>query len=148
MRKLMEAYCARLSYSVGQRKTRDKFTFVTMHGGAEVHDWQTVDEVGLRHKHLIIAMPRLDPCQQQEEAVTFMVEVKGQDGSVLTFKLKKTTRMHEVMEVYCAKNSLLLGAVKFLFGHRGVGFTDTPETLGMAEGTSNMVEAMWQLQQL
>ena len=76
-----------------------------------------------------------------------MVQVNGQDGSMLEFKLKKKTRMRKVMEVYCGKQSLLIGAVQFVFGYRGVGYMDTPETLGM-EGTENRIEAMWQLQQL
>ncbi|KAJ1485580.1 ubiquitin-related domain-containing protein, partial [Baffinella frigidus] len=42
------------------------------------------------------------------------LEVKGQDGNIVHFKMKRTTALKKLMEAYCFRQSLPMDQIRFL----------------------------------
>ena len=62
------------------------------------------------------------------------LKVKGQDGIYVHFKIKKKTQLKKLMEAYCARQSLQMDQIRFLFDGRKLYDADTPDELDMEDG--------------
>ena len=72
-----------------------------------------------------------------------MGPVRGslQDGNIVHFKMKKKTKLKKLMEAYCARQSLQMDQIRFLFdGNRLRGDTQTPDELAMED--DDVIDAM------
>uniref|UniRef100_A0AC35GEV7 Ubiquitin-like domain-containing protein n=1 Tax=Panagrolaimus sp. PS1159 TaxID=55785 RepID=A0AC35GEV7_9BILA len=70
---------------------------------------------------------------QDQEYIT--LKLKHEDGNVINFRVKYTTRMDALMKKYAERTNLDLNSLRFLdqFGNR-VKYAATPRTLEMEEG--------------
>nr|VZI46060.1 unnamed protein product [Spirometra erinaceieuropaei] len=57
--------------------------------------------------------------------------VHGQDGSVIHFKIKRTTPLKKLMTAYCDRLGLTLSNVRFTCDGEHVQQEDTPESLDL-----------------
>lgn len=62
------------------------------------------------------------------------INVKSQEGTVICFKLRKTTQLKKMIESYCQRNGYHSRSVRFIYEGDRVKETDTPATLGMEDG--------------
>jgi Leucine-rich repeat (LRR) protein len=69
----------------------------------------------------------------QNENVHFNLKVKGQDGCFVHFKIKKTTALKTLMQVYCARQGLEMSTTCFLFDGKKVRETQTPAETNMQD---------------
>jgi small ubiquitin-related modifier len=68
------------------------------------------------------------------------LKVKGQDGAVVHFKIKRKTALKKLMEAYCQRQSLQLDQIRFLFDGTRLRDTHTPEELDMED--DDVIDAM------
>mmetsp|Transcript_12066 Transcript_12066/g.29307 ORF Transcript_12066/g.29307 Transcript_12066/m.29307 type:complete len:136 (-) Transcript_12066:438-845(-) len=64
------------------------------------------------------------------------LKVKGQDGKIVHFKLKRTTRIRKLLESYCTREHLQLEQTRFMFNGQPLtagGFV-APDALEMEDG--------------
>uniref|UniRef100_A0A5K3F9V5 Small ubiquitin-related modifier n=1 Tax=Mesocestoides corti TaxID=53468 RepID=A0A5K3F9V5_MESCO len=57
------------------------------------------------------------------------VSVHGQDGSVIRFKIRRTTPFKKLINVYCQRMGLSVSNVRFTCDGEHVQYEDTPESL-------------------
>ncbi|KAF5181187.1 Small ubiquitin-related modifier [Thalictrum thalictroides] len=62
------------------------------------------------------------------------LKVKGQDGQVVNFRVKKTIHLGKLMSVYCQRQSLDIKAIVFLYDGRYIKLKNTPAQLEMEDG--------------
>ena len=64
-----------------------------------------------------------------------MGPVRGslQDGNIVYFKIKKKTELKKLMEAYCARQSLQMDQIRFLFDGCRLRDTQTPDELDMED---------------
>jgi len=62
------------------------------------------------------------------------INVKSQEGTVICFKLKKTTQMKKMIDSYCQRNGYHSKSVRFIYEGERIKETDTPAALGMEDG--------------
>jgi len=58
-----------------------------------------------------------------------LVKVKGQDNSIIQFKIKKGTPFRKLMTAYCEKQGVQLDSMRFKFDGVPIGLNDTPTSL-------------------
>lgn len=68
------------------------------------------------------------------------LKVKGQDGNIVHFKIKKKTQLKKLMEAYCARQSLQMDQIRFLFDGNRLRDTQTPDELDMED--DDVIDAM------
>eukprot|EP00802_Teleaulax_amphioxeia_P030026 Tamp_32378.p1 GENE.Tamp_32378~~Tamp_32378.p1 ORF type:complete len:100 (+),score=35.96 Tamp_32378:150-449(+) len=61
------------------------------------------------------------------------LKVKGQDGNIVHFKIKKKTQLKKLMEAYCARQSLRMDQTRFLYHGIECQETHTPAELDIKE---------------
>ncbi|KMT05641.1 hypothetical protein BVRB_7g167780 [Beta vulgaris subsp. vulgaris] len=62
------------------------------------------------------------------------LKVKGQDGSEVFFRTKRTTPLKKLMNAYCDRQSVDMQSIAFLFDGRRLQGDQTPEALEMEDG--------------
>ena len=64
-----------------------------------------------------------------------MGPVRGslQDGNIMHFKINKKTQLMKLMEAYCARQSLQMEQIRFLFDGNRLRDTQTPDELDMED---------------
>ncbi|KAL5219699.1 hypothetical protein ABZP36_024412 [Zizania latifolia] len=62
------------------------------------------------------------------------LKVKGQDGSEVFFRIKRSTQLKKLMNAYCDHQSLDLRAIAILFDDRMLRADQTPDELEMDDG--------------
>ncbi|TVY58943.1 Ubiquitin-like protein pmt3/smt3 [Lachnellula cervina] len=73
--------------------------------------------------------PAAAPVEDQKPKVQHIeVMAKDQNGSEVTFKIKRTTPLEKVMDAYCKNKGLTRGALRFLYDGERLNPTDTPES--------------------
>ncbi|XP_036607563.1 small ubiquitin-related modifier 2-like, partial [Trichosurus vulpecula] len=61
------------------------------------------------------------------------LEVAGQDGSVVQFKIKRHTPLSKLMKAYCERQGLSMRQIRFQFDGQPIKETDTPAQLEMED---------------
>ncbi|KAG5450045.1 Small ubiquitin- modifier 2-A [Clonorchis sinensis] len=61
------------------------------------------------------------------------LKVQGQEGSIVHFKIKKTTPLRKLMNAYCERMGYQPMSVRFIFDGNNVHDTHTPASLEMEE---------------
>ncbi|CAH8545977.1 unnamed protein product, partial [Dicrocoelium dendriticum] len=56
------------------------------------------------------------------------LKVQGQEGSIVHFKIKKTTPLRKLMNAYCERMGYQPSSVRFIFDGNNVHDTHTPAT--------------------
>jgi len=71
-----------------------------------------------------------------------MGPVRGslQDGNIVHFKIKKKTQLRKLMEAYCARQSLQMDQIRFLFDGNRLWDAQTPDELDMED--DDVIDAM------
>ncbi|KAL5962530.1 Small ubiquitin-related modifier 2-A [Taenia solium] len=69
------------------------------------------------------------PKEKNNEPINLTVH--GQDGSVIHFKIKRTTPFKKLMNAYCQRLGLTLANVRFTCDGEHVQYEDTPESLDL-----------------
>ncbi|XP_037584135.1 small ubiquitin-related modifier 2-like [Cebus imitator] len=59
------------------------------------------------------------------------LQVAGQDGSVVQFKIKRHTPLSKLMKAYCERQGLSMRQIRFRFDGQPINETDTPAQLEM-----------------
>ncbi|KAL3314590.1 Small ubiquitin- modifier 3 [Cichlidogyrus casuarinus] len=59
------------------------------------------------------------------------IRVQNQEGSVIHFKIKKTTLLKKLMNAYCTRLGVKLSSVRFIFDGDTIKDSDTPDALDM-----------------
>ncbi|XP_052179046.1 small ubiquitin-related modifier 1-like [Diospyros lotus] len=62
------------------------------------------------------------------------LKVKGQDGSEVFFRIKRSTQLKKLMNAYCDRQSVEFNSIAFLFDGRRLRAEQTPEELEMEDG--------------
>jgi len=68
------------------------------------------------------------------------LKVKGQDGNIVHFKIKRKTQLKKLMEAYCARQSLQMEQIRFLFDGQRLREQQTPDELDMED--DDVIDAM------
>lgn len=68
------------------------------------------------------------------------LKVKGQDGNIVHFKIKRKTVLKKLMEAYCQRQSLQLDQIRFLFDGARLRDNQTPDELDMED--DDVIDAM------
>jgi len=63
-----------------------------------------------------------------------------QDGDIVYFQIRKTTQVHELMAMYCTRQRICSGQIRFLFYGRRLRDEQTPEDLEMED--DDLIEAI------
>ena len=63
-----------------------------------------------------------------------------QDGNIVHFKIKKKTQLKKLMEAYCARQSLHMDQIRFLFDGNRLREVQTPDELEMED--DDVIDAM------
>ena len=63
-----------------------------------------------------------------------------QDGNIVHFKMKKKTQLKKLMEAYCARQSLQMEQIRFLFDGNRLRDSQTPDELEMED--DDVIDAM------
>ncbi|TVY38553.1 Small ubiquitin-related modifier, partial [Lachnellula occidentalis] len=73
-------------------------------------------------------LPAAAPVEDQKPK-TQVIEVKAKDqnGSEVTFKIKRTTPLEKVMDAYCKNKGLAKDSLRFFYDGLRLTGTDTPE---------------------
>ncbi|XP_074650247.1 small ubiquitin-related modifier 3-like [Tubulanus polymorphus] len=59
------------------------------------------------------------------------LKVSGQDGSIVHFKIRKSTPLKKLMQAYCDRQGVSYKQVRFVFDGNRVNEGDTPSLLEM-----------------
>ncbi|CAI9088386.1 OLC1v1022695C1 [Oldenlandia corymbosa var. corymbosa] len=62
------------------------------------------------------------------------LKVKGQDGTEVFFRIKRSTQLKKLINAYCERQSVDLAAMAFLFDGRRLQGEQTPDQLEMEDG--------------
>ncbi|KAL3508450.1 hypothetical protein ACH5RR_027851 [Cinchona calisaya] len=62
------------------------------------------------------------------------LKVKGQDGSEVFFRIKRSTQLKKLINAYCERQSVDLASMAFLFDGRCIQGEQTPDQLEMEDG--------------
>ena len=62
------------------------------------------------------------------------IKVKGQDGTEIYFKIKRTTQLKKLMDAYCSRQGIQANMCRFIFDGERIKDDDTPESLEMENG--------------
>lgn len=81
--------------------------------------------------------PKVDP---DAAADAIQVVVKDQDGGVVQFKVKSTTKFIKIFKAYCQKKALDMAAVRFIFDGLRITENSTPADIGLEN--EDVIEAM------
>mmetsp|Transcript_39707 Transcript_39707/g.61977 ORF Transcript_39707/g.61977 Transcript_39707/m.61977 type:complete len:105 (+) Transcript_39707:57-371(+) len=68
------------------------------------------------------------------------LKVKGQDGNIVHFKIKRKTNLKKLMDAYCSRQSLQADQIRFLFDGQRLRENQTPEELDMDD--DDVIDAM------
>ncbi|MFS7985404.1 putative Ubiquitin-like domain-containing protein [Helianthus anomalus] len=55
------------------------------------------------------------------------LKVKGQDGTEVFFKIKRSTQLKKLMNAYCDRQSVEINSIAFLFDGRRLRAEQTPD---------------------
>ncbi|XP_036096850.1 small ubiquitin-related modifier 2-like isoform X1 [Molossus molossus] len=59
------------------------------------------------------------------------LQVAGQDGCVVQFKMKRHTPLSKLLKAYCERQGLSMRQIRFRFDGQTINDTDTPAQLAM-----------------
>lgn len=82
-----------------------------------------------------------EPAAEGADAKHINLKVRGQDGGIVHFKIKKNTSLKKLMTAYCERANVQRNVVRFLLEGRNVQDNDTPLGLEMEEGDTLEVYA-------
>mmetsp|Transcript_19195 Transcript_19195/g.57929 ORF Transcript_19195/g.57929 Transcript_19195/m.57929 type:complete len:105 (+) Transcript_19195:301-615(+) len=74
-----------------------------------------------------------EPGAAGEEPTHLNLKVKAQDGNVVFFKAKPTTPFRKLMNAYCAKSSIDVETVNFMFDGVRLRGEQTPASVDMED---------------
>ncbi|CAI9755038.1 unnamed protein product [Fraxinus pennsylvanica] len=69
-----------------------------------------------------------------DQSIHINLKVKGQDGSEVVFRIKRSTQLKKLMNAYCDRQSVEFNSIAFLFDGRRLRGEQTPDELEMEEG--------------
>ncbi|XP_049622908.1 small ubiquitin-related modifier 3-like [Suncus etruscus] len=69
--------------------------------------------------------------QSQSTQSYIQINVSGQDGSIVHFKVKMTTKMDKLMKAYCQRQGFNIENLRFFFDGQPLKPSDTPTSLRM-----------------
>ncbi|KAL2466970.1 Small ubiquitin-related modifier 2 [Abeliophyllum distichum] len=69
-----------------------------------------------------------------DQSIHINLKVKGQDGSEVVFRIKRSTQLKKLMNAYCDRQSVDFNSIAFLFDGRRLRGEQTPDELEMEEG--------------
>ncbi|KAI3804751.1 hypothetical protein L1987_26541 [Smallanthus sonchifolius] len=118
LKKLMYAYCDRQSVELN--------SIAFLFDGRRIHGDQTPHELEMEDDDEIDAM--------LHQTAHINLKFKGQDGSEVWFRIKRSTQLKKVMKIYFYRHSVELNFMSFFFNGRLVFHEQTPDQLGMEEG--------------
>ena len=73
---------------------------------------------------------------QSPPLVKLNIKVNGRNETEVSFKIKNTTPLGKLMNVYCDKQGIKRGSQRFIFDGKRVQPNDTAHSLDMIEGDS------------
>lgn len=137
LKKLMNAYC--------ERQSVDYDSIMFMFNGQRLGGDQTPGELEMEDDDEIHAMPHDDGAQLAMEGMTISKKdtnpgyitlkvIQGLDGCEMFFRIKGSTRLMKLMNIYCERHSLDYGSFVFIFGGRCLRGEQTPDELALKEG--------------
>jgi len=74
-----------------------------------------------------------DELKESKESDHINLRVSSQDGSEVFFKIRKNTPMRKLMDAYCARQSIALNSVRFLYDGQRINPEQTPKDLDMED---------------
>lgn len=78
--------------------------------------------------------------EEKKDTEHINLKVVGQDGTSIFFKIKKHTSLKRLIDAYCQRQGVSVGAIRFLFDGRRIQPDQTPKDLGMEDG--DIIDAM------
>ncbi|XP_051133587.1 small ubiquitin-related modifier 1-like [Andrographis paniculata] len=75
-----------------------------------------------------------DDKKPADSSVHLNIKVKGQDGSEVFFRIKKSTQLKKLMNAYCDRHSVDLNSIAFLFDGRRLRGEQTPDDVDLEDG--------------
>ncbi|CAK7312905.1 Small ubiquitin-related modifier 1 [Vulpes lagopus] len=69
----------------------------------------------------------------KKEGKFIKLKVVGQDNSEVHFKLKVTTHLKKLKELYCQRRGVTINTLRFLFDGQRIADNHTPKELDMEE---------------
>ena len=63
-----------------------------------------------------------------------VLQVMGQDGNIVQFKIKKHTALKKLMATYCERAGLAQQTIRFSFDGTRINESDSPKSLDMEDG--------------
>lgn len=80
---------------------------------------------------LLRLLPTMPPASEHIHIIR--LNVKGQDGNIVHFKIKKKLKLKKLMEFYCVRQSLQKNQIHFLFYGKLLRDSQTPNELEMED---------------
>ncbi|CAH8545107.1 unnamed protein product [Schistosoma guineensis] len=74
-----------------------------------------------------------DSANKEAPSEHINIKVQGQEGSIIHFKIRKSTPFKKLITAYCDRLGVNQSAVRFFFDGNSVHETDTPGSLEMEE---------------
>ncbi|KAK4749768.1 hypothetical protein SAY87_027217 [Trapa incisa] len=81
-----------------------------------------------------MSQPREEEKKQNDQSAHIDLKVKGQDGSEVFFRIKRSTQLKKLMNAYCDRQSVDMSSIAFLFDGRRLRAEQTPDELEMEDG--------------
>jgi small ubiquitin-related modifier len=125
LKEVFEAYCACQSLQLDQ--------ILFLFNGVKLFGYETPEELEMEDDDVIFVEPKYI-----NVAVESRFEHEGEH--VMYFKIKRQTQFRKVFEAYCARQSLQLDQMRFLFNGIKLGDYQTPEELEMED--DEVIDAM------
>ncbi|TVY14055.1 Small ubiquitin-related modifier 2 [Lachnellula arida] len=94
--------------------------------------------------------PAAAPVEDQKPKTQHIeVKAKDQNGSEVTFKIKRTTPLEKVMDAYCKNKGLTRDTLRFYWEGKRLNPKDTPEsTFEMEDGDDDVYQIDVMMEQL
>ncbi|XP_022886561.1 small ubiquitin-related modifier 1-like isoform X2 [Olea europaea var. sylvestris] len=64
-----------------------------------------------------------------DQSIHINLKVKGQDGSEVVFRIKRSTQLKKLMNAYCDRQSVEFNSIAFLFDGRRLRGEQTPDEM-------------------
>lgn len=84
---------------------------------------------------------------EQESSIeqeSMVVNLRGQDGSEVRFKVKYTVEFKKVKKMYAKRIGLPVEGLRFLLDGKRIEDKDTPRSLEMDESSGNVIEVYFE----
>ncbi|XP_047326126.1 small ubiquitin-related modifier 2-like [Impatiens glandulifera] len=81
-----------------------------------------------------------EDAKKPQQSLHINLKVKNQNGNEIFFRIKRTTKLKKLMDVYCSREAVSFNSVAFLFDGRRLRRDQTPGELEMEDGAE--IDAM------